>query len=153
MGYVQADPDRAIKNMKDVMTAMKYLQDPTIKSRLIAEKERIAARLKELDEVRMPAFVKVTRTGAIFSKWVSIGLEDYWNRFMRESATTAKDRAVKHIDEYLAVMKEVYVSQTNRDFARQPGNENQALAALLGKIDALDAEWARYKPISWTNPF
>ncbi|KAI0399434.1 hypothetical protein F4802DRAFT_589701 [Xylaria palmicola] len=46
--------DRAVKNLKDVMTAMKYLQDSTIASRLKAQKERIAARLKELDEGKIP---------------------------------------------------------------------------------------------------
>ena len=36
MRYIQGDVNRAIRNIKDVMTALKYLGDSTIQHSLIA---------------------------------------------------------------------------------------------------------------------
>jgi chitinase len=150
--YIQAEPDRAVKNMKDVMTAMKYLQDSTINTRLKAEKERVAARLKELDETKMPSWVRKTGNND-WAKWTSKGLEGKWNSFMKKQATKAKDKAVKYMDDNIKLMKAAYVTEFNKDLAERPGAENEVLKKLIEKIEKLETEWIRYKPNSWGNPF
>lgn len=150
--YLQATPDRAVKNLKDVMTALKYLEDTTIDTRLRAEKERVGARLKELDEVIMPNWVRMTKDKT-WNRWVSVGLEAKWNAFMRQRATSAKDKAVKYMDDNLKSLKDAYVTSYNEEQSKLPGEENATLAVLIEKIKKLDQEWQRYKPISWTNPF
>ncbi|KAM3079706.1 hypothetical protein ACMFMG_006117 [Clarireedia jacksonii] len=147
-----SEPDRAVKNMKDVMTAMKYLGDSTINTRLKAEKERVAARLKELDETKMPSWVRKTGNND-WAKWTSKDLEGKWNIFMKKQATKAKDKAVKYMDDNMKSMKAAYVTKYNKDQAEKPGAENEALKKLIEKIEKLETEWIRYKPISWANPF
>jgi hypothetical protein len=148
-GYMQQDPGRAIKSIKDLISAMKYMQHPAIHSRLVAQKQRIAARLKELDEIRMPAFQRHTGTSN-WHQWTSRGLETMWNQFARSSAASAKTKAVDYIEWILRELKDTYDSPTNRYQASQG---NVELRTLLGKIDAIEAEWNRYQPISWGNPF
>ncbi|KAI0897338.1 glycosyl hydrolases family 18-domain-containing protein [Annulohypoxylon nitens] len=147
-GYIQSEPARAIKNLKDVISAMKYLQDSTINTRLKAEKERIAARLKELDEVRMPNFVKKTGSKS-WSKWTSKGLESEWNTFIKQRATNAKDKAVRYIEDNIQKMKDGYTSDANKEASKT----NPELKTLIEKIEKLEEEWNRYKPNSWQNPF
>ncbi|KAJ2970004.1 hypothetical protein NUW58_g9829 [Xylaria curta] len=150
--YMQSEPDRAVKNLKDVMTALKYMQDPTINSRLKAEKERVAARLKELDEDKMPNWNR-QQGGKAWGRWEKKDLADEWNKFMKQQAEKAKDKAVKYMDDNLKNLEEAYVTSYNEKQADRPGEENQVLKTLLEKIKKLREEWTRYKPISWTNPF
>lgn len=63
IGYVRADPYRAVKNIKDVISALKYMGDTTTRQAFIGQKRRIAARLKELDEEVMPKVQKTRRNG------------------------------------------------------------------------------------------
>ena len=150
--YMEADPDRAVRNLKDVMSAMKYMQDPTIKERLIKEKKRVAARLKELDEDKMPKLVRHTGDEK-WSTWKSQGLEAKWNTFIKERATNAKDKAVKYLDDNIKDLRESYVTSTNKEQAKGPSEAARQLKTIIEKIEKLDAEWKRYKPNSWTNPF
>ncbi len=151
--YERSDPDKAIKNLKDVMTAMKYLQDTDVNTRLIDEKERVAARLKKLDEDLMPKWKRETNSGEEWDKWVSKDLESEWNKFMKAQATKARDKAVKYMDDYIEDLVDAYLTATNENISNKPGEENAILKTLLEKIRKLRDEWKRYKPISWTNPF
>ncbi|KAK7756344.1 hypothetical protein SLS62_001570 [Diatrype stigma] len=151
-GYMQSEPDRAVKNLKDVMTALKYMQDSTINARLKAEKERVATRLKELDEDKMPNWDR-KQGGKSFKRWEKKGLEGKWNSFMKQQAEIAKDKAVKYMDDNLKSLEDAYVTEYNKEQANQPGAENAVLKTLLEKIEKIRDEWTRYKPNSWTNPF
>lgn len=150
--YIKSGPDRAVKNMKDVMTAMKYLQDSTINTRLINEKERVAARLKELDEDRMPNFQRKSSDDN-WARWTSIGLEGKWNTFIKTQAATARSKAITYMDDNLKSLNEGYVTKYNKEQAEKDTEAGRALKTLIEKIEKLDTEWRRYKPISWQNPF
>ncbi|GKT48622.1 chitotriosidase-1 [Colletotrichum spaethianum] len=150
--YMQSEPARAVKNLKDVMTALKYMQDTTINSRLKAEKERVAARLKELDEDKMPNWDR-QQSGRAWGRWEKKDLEGKWNKFMKQQAETAKDKAVKYMDDNLKNLEDAYVTTYNEEQADRPGEENAALKTLLEKIKKVREEWTRYKPNSWENPF
>lgn len=134
------------------MTAMKYLQHSVINQRLIDEKERIAKRLKDLDEVEMPKFVMKTGD-RVWKKWKPVGLEGKWNSFIKKRAQTARDKAIRLMEDKLKDLEEAYVTDYNKEMATHPNPESQALGVLIRKIESLRAEWTRYKPISWTNPF
>lgn len=154
MNRYDADGDEAVKNLKHVLTAMRYLQDSTIASRLIEQKDRIGARLKALDEDKLPAMTRTTRTGGTYGTWVPMDLEGKWNTFMRNKGATARSKAVKHIDDHLEILKEHFLT----DFMRSQADKQEAagdtgLKTLIEKIEKLDEEWTAYKPVSWTNPF
>lgn len=146
--------DRAVKNLKDIITAMRYLQDSTVAATLLRQKQRMAARFKALDEDELPEMVRTTRTGDKYGTWEPMGLEDKWNTFMRDKGATARSKAVKHIDDNLAELKENYLDDFKRSQAdKQEAAGDPGLKTLIGKIEKLDEEWTAYKPVSWRNPF
>lgn len=91
------------------MTAMRYLQDGTVAPTLLRQKRRIAARFKALDEDELPDIVKTTRLGDKYGTWEPIGLEAKWNKSIQDKGATARSKAVKHIDDDLAELKENYL--------------------------------------------
>ncbi|KAI0443525.1 carbohydrate-binding module family 18 [Xylaria telfairii] len=155
MDQYEGEGDRAVKNLKDVMTAMKYLQDSTIASRLKAQKERIAARLKALDEDKMPKLNRFLRNTQIpYGKWQPQMLETRWNTFISNKCATARTKAITHIDEHLSRLMDAFVNDFQKEQAeKQSKKGDDHLKNLIEKIEKFQAEWARYKPISWTNPF
>ncbi|KAI1490115.1 hypothetical protein F5X96DRAFT_694994 [Biscogniauxia mediterranea] len=129
MTQYDSEGNRAVNNLKDVMTAMKYLQDSTIATRLKAQKERIATRLRDLDTGR-------------------------WNTFISDKCATARTKATTHIDAHLGILKESYITDFMKEQAeKQAANGDTDLKNLIERIEKFDTEWTRYKPISWTNPF
>ncbi|KAI0595746.1 carbohydrate-binding module family 18 [Biscogniauxia sp. FL1348] len=154
MAQYVGEGGRAVKNLKDVMTAMKYLQDSTIATRLRAQKERIAARLRDLDTVELPNWRRTKRNGDSYGTWVPVSLEGKWNTFISNKCATARSKAITHIDSYLGILKDGYVTDFKKDQAeKQAAQGDTSLKDLIDKIEKLDAEWTRYKPLSWTNPF
>lgn len=150
--YISKDPDKAVKNLKNVMSAMKYLQDQTINSRLKAAKERVAARLKELDEVEWPKWQRKT-ADKNWAKWKPIGLEKEWTKFIKQQATTASDKAVKYLDNYCKKLMDNYKNNSNEQLAEMDTDAGKSMKTLLEKIKKVDEEWKQYKPNSWKNPF
>jgi chitinase len=153
MRQYDAEGDKGVKNLKDVMTAMKYLQDSTINTRLIAQKERIATRLRELDQDKLPNWMRKNRNGD-YGKWVPLGLENKWNTFVRDKCATARSKAIAHINAHLETLKEGFVTPYHMEQAdAQAAAGDTHLRDLIQKIQMLETEWLRYRPISWTNPF
>lgn len=151
--YMQSAPDRAVKNLKDVMTALRYMQDSTINTRLIAEKERVGARLKELDEDKMPNWARDDADGNAWGRWERKDLQGKWNQFMKQQAENAKDKAVRYMTDNLRNLEDAYVTPSNEKLADMPGEENETLKTLLEKIKKIREEWDAYKPNAWGNPF
>ncbi|KAI0203159.1 carbohydrate-binding module family 18 [Astrocystis sublimbata] len=153
MKQYEGDGDRAVKNLKDVMTAMKYLQDGTIDTRLRAQKVRIANRLRELEQI-MPTWVRKDTKGQSFGQWQPMGLEGRWNTFIRDKCATARTKAVSHINDHMVNLRNGYVNDYQKDQAKkQSANGDDTLKDLIEKVEKIDAEWTRYRPLSWTNPF
>ncbi|KAI0108999.1 carbohydrate-binding module family 18 [Nemania sp. FL0031] len=154
MAQYDGEGDRGVKNLKDVMTAMKYLQDTTIASRLRAQKERIAARLRELDTNLLPNWNRVNRNGGQYGNWVPLNLEGRWNTFISDKCATARTKAVAHIDEHIGRLVQGFVNDFQKGQAeKQAEAGDEHLKNLIEKVEKLQTEWTRYKPISWTNPF
>ncbi|KAI0877792.1 carbohydrate-binding module family 18 [Hypoxylon argillaceum] len=154
MAQYDGEGDRGLKNLKDVMTAMKYLQDDTIATRLRSQKERIAARLRELDTNLLPNWNRVNKNGGKYGNWVPQNLEGMWNTFVANKCATARTKAVTHIDEHLGRLVEGFVNDFQKgqaDVQAQKGDMH--LKNLIEKVEKLQTEWTRYRPISWTNPF
>ncbi|KAK0670020.1 putative glycosyl hydrolases family 18 protein [Cercophora samala] len=169
--YLANTPDDLIKNVKDVMTAMKYMQNADVSKVLVTQKDRIKQRLKDLDEVEMPKFQKHTRDRGQdvekdWHRWTERGLADEWDTWMKTRATRAKDRAVDYIDTWLGKLKkkaedEWHPQQGALEERILKGETlsademalGQRLTDLIGKVVALNAEWERYEPNSWMNPF
>lgn len=150
--YMQADPVRAIKQIKDVMSVFKYHDHPTINSNLVAVKLRIQDRLDELDNQIMPNWVRSPG----WAKWTPMDLAGKWHTYATTVAQRARDKGWKYITDNLRKIREAYISKINRAMAAsaQPGTPSADLAILLDKIDALTREWDAYEPNSWDGrPF
>lgn len=138
--YISSTPDRAVKNMKDVMTALKYMDDGTVRNRLVLQSARIETRLRLLDETALPGWTKVDASGT-WGTWVEIGLGDMWRPWIRQRFQLARDKASTYINRYLAVMETNYIT-----------NNPNPTGTLVGKIQALRQEWDTYRAQAWTNP-
>lgn len=150
--YEKNEPDKAVKNIKDVMTALKYLQDATVSQRLVLQKNRVGVMLNQMDTVYVPQVRKTSRNGA-FANWQAVGLQNQWNTWIRGRADVVRGKAETYISTYIAQLQEGYATPTQRDNANKGGNDPAAVAArtLIGKIDAISAEWNNQA--RWNNPF
>jgi hypothetical protein len=128
-GYIGSDPDKAVKNLKDVMTALKYMGDSTVRESMISEKQPVAARFKQLDEVEMP---KVQRPG--LQKWEKQGLEGYWNTFVRANTQRMLNNAKAHVDDYLKRMVEGTRVTTTRSSPRRGRKRGRRCGRLLRRL-------------------
>ena len=150
--YEQSSPDRAFKNIQDVLTALSYLRDSTVSARLVNQASRAGAMLKSMDETYVPRVKKSGRTGD-YPAWKAVGLESEWNAWIRGRADKVRAKAESYIQTYLGQLQEGYATQAQRDVAEKGGNDPQAVQAraLIEKIDAL-AKAVNAAP-RWNNPF
>lgn len=134
-GYINNNPNKAVQNMKDVLTALRYMDDPAIRNRLVAQSARIEARLNLLDEIALPGWVKTSPGGAAWAQWVPIGLDDAWRPWIRGRFQSARDKAAAHINRYLPVME-----------------ARGGSAVLVNKLQILRQEWNAYSAQPFFNP-
>ena len=50
-------------------------------------------------------------------------------------------------------LNEGFAEKEDREAIEEDSDNARALKVLIGKIDVLDEEWERYKPLVWSNPF
>jgi chitinase len=152
--YLGAQPDKAFKNIKDVISVLRYHMDATVAQRLIDQKNRVGNMMNRLDTVLIPQ-VQVSGRGGNFGRWQAVGLQNRWNTWIRGRANKARVKAETYIETYLERLKDGYASEVQRQVARDgdPGDPLIIAArTLIAKIDALDNEWQNNRP-RWQNPF
>lgn len=147
--YQTQDPDRAFKNIKDVITALRYHSDATVNANLLAQRNRIGARLELLDTAIVPTIQKPNHR-----TWTAVGLRAQWDEWTKTRALQAHEKAIAYIDDYRDKLDLAYATQYQRENAQQGGDDPQAVAsrALIAKIDALNNEWKNNRP-NWVRPF
>ncbi|KAF2003755.1 glycoside hydrolase family 18 protein [Amniculicola lignicola CBS 123094] len=145
--------DSLFKNIKDTIMAIRYHTDATIRTSLIAQKNRVGDRLELLETTYLPNINKDIN-GKIKRTWRYLGLRAEWNTFMRTRAATAITDAFNHVERYLTKLEEGYATQAQRNFANNAGDteDGRNLRGFIAKIDALRAEWNNNRP-TWPNPF
>ena len=131
--YEQQMPDKAIKNMKDVLGALKYHQIPDVRTILLDQASRVGAMLDKMDNEL------VNRQG-----YRKMQLQSKWKLWIKGRADEARSKAETYLEAHLKHLLDVYGSE----YARQ---EKFADTVLLRKIDSLDAAIKGRTP--WVNPF
>ena len=131
--YEQQTPDKAIKNLKDVLSALKYHQIAGVNTILVTQANRVGNMFQTMETEL------ANRPG-----YQPLGLQAAWKTWIKGRADRARTRAETYLTDNMRKLKDGYGS----DYQRQP---QFADTVLLGKIDALDA--AITGRTTWTNPF
>lgn len=97
----------AIGKFRDVLGIYQYHQDKHVASIMKTQVERIGKAFKTMDEEILPN--QLIKYGAIFNKknrprYVSIGLADKWNKFMKAEF----DNRISRIEEWMEVWAKVF---------------------------------------------
>lgn len=139
---MQKEPNRAMRNLKDVLTAYRYHQDATINSNLQKQSKRVGELLDRLDSIELPK-VEIKIKDKKVAKYEKIGLKDMWEGFIQAQAEKAKSKAETYLDKYVAAMKKQV----------DPKNADPVIAGLGPRIEKLEEEVAKMKADPWKNPF
>lgn len=131
--YEQQTPDKAIKNLKDVLSALRYHQIPAVSTILVTQATRVGNMFQtmETELAKRPDYQHA-------------GLQAAWNVWIKGRADRARTRAETYLTDNIQKLNKGYGSA----YQRQP---QFADTVLLGKIDALAAAIAGRT--AWANPF
>ena len=153
--YLLQNPNTAIKNLKDTITAIRYHTDPTISARLVLQKDRVGNMLNQMDTQVVPGIVRTGRAGTQFGQWQPQDLQQEWNRWIRGRAAEALVKAIGHVDKWLPQLEQAYATPVQRDNADRGGDSREAVNARIriGKIDTLRNQWTGNNRPIWPNPF
>lgn len=135
-GYLGATPDRAIQNVKDVLTAYRYHRIQEIQTSLVAQSNRVRDMFNTMDT-------------AILAKnpsYQQLNLGPLWASWMRGRADSARAKAETYMNQWVNALQTGYGSPLQRQ------NPDAARVILLGKIDALATEVTNVINGGWPNP-
>ena len=106
-GYVQSDPDKAIKNVKDVLMAYKYHQQPTIATNWKNQAKRVGEMLTRMDQ-EIP--INVLRNG--YDAYQSMNLEAEWTAWISGRIYVARQKAEQYMEYWVNKLKDGYITAT-----------------------------------------
>jgi len=130
--YVADGGTRAVKNLKDVLTAWNYHRTPAINTILVNQVQRVGNMLNQMETYLAGRDIAYGRQGNLV-RYVPIGLQTKWRIFMQQRVTLARTKADTHMTTWLNKLKDGYTSQLQR------ASTDPDMVTLIGKIDALDA--------------
>lgn len=132
---VNNDPNSAVKNLKDVLTAVKYHKIPAINTILVRQVGRVGSMMEQM-EVFLEGRNDIAygRKGNLL-RYQRAGLKLKWEIFMQKKVTLARSKASTHLTTWLQSLQNAYASATDRANAVAGSDD----AILIAKIDALDA--------------
>ena len=133
--YEQQQPDRAVKNLKDVLSALKYHQIPAVNTILVNQANRVGTMFNQMENVL------ATRPGY---QRPNPNIQTQWKSWIKGRADRARTKADTYLTENLKHLKDGYATDYQRDPQFSDG-------VLLAKIDALEA--AINGRTTWANPF
>ncbi|KAI4122687.1 MAG: hypothetical protein LQ338_005669 [Usnochroma carphineum] len=131
--YEQQTPDKAIKNLKDVLSALKYHQIPAVNTLLINQANRVGNMFDQMETAL------ASRPG-----YQRADLQAKWNSWIKGRTDRARARAETYLTDNMKKLKDGYTSE----YQRQP---KFADPVLLAKIDNLDVAIRGRQ--TWGNPF
>ncbi|KAL8857176.1 MAG: hypothetical protein Q9178_006231 [Gyalolechia marmorata] len=132
--YQTQRPEKAIKNLKDVLSAMKYHQDPVVRTHLINQAARVETKLDDMERIL------AMKTG-----YQPANLGARWRTWIRGRADLARTKAETYLTTHLQTLQDGYTSE----YQQQPQFSPDKV--LLEKINRLAAAIANRQP--WINPF
>src|SRR5580658_5008126 len=86
-GYVQNDPYKALKNIKDVLSAYKYMQITEINNFLVDQSTRVGNMFDAQETYLASIAVPAPRNAGNLDTYVPIGLGNMWRQWVRGRVT------------------------------------------------------------------
>lgn len=150
--YMQQDPEKAVRNLKDCITALRYMADPVISNTLLIQKNRVQARIDLLDQTIIPAMVKPGWQG-----YQPLGLAIRWHDWMHNRAQSAHIKVKTYVARWLRQLQESFATPVQRQNAQKGAEDGSTVAQdtlkFIEKIDILANEWNAYLENQWVPPF
>jgi len=131
--YEQQQPDRAVKNIKDVLSAYKYHQIQAVNDILVRQANRVGAMFRRMENDYL---------AKNYPGYEKIGLQTLWTSWIKGRTDRARTRAETYMKDGVKRLHDGYGSDYNRQFTDP---------VLLAKIDSLTT--AVNGQQSWANPF
>lgn len=141
--YEQSEPDRAVKNIKDVISAYKYHQIQEISANLLKQKNRVGNMFDQMDS--LPSFPAPSGN----QPYQKIGLKAAWDTWISGRAQLARSKAETYMRQWLESLQNGYASE----YQRQIAEDNPDVQELIDKIDALAKEVDSTLKNRWNPPF
>ncbi|KAL8701240.1 MAG: hypothetical protein Q9201_005019 [Fulgogasparrea decipioides] len=101
--YEQQTPDKAIKNLKDVLSALKYHQIPAVSTLLVNQADRVGNMFNQME-----------MTLANRLKYQRANLQAEWNICIKGRADRARTRAESYLTDNIKKLKDGYASEYQR---------------------------------------
>lgn len=137
VGYIQQDPDKAIKNIKDVLMAYKYHQQPTIATYWQNQKNRVGNMLDRMDQL-IPS-----KQDPSYDTYVSMNLESEWNTWINGRVIFARQKAVQYMQYYITKLKDGYLESDRSKIT------DSDVLKRIEKIEKLDAAITQVIGTAW----
>lgn len=131
--YEQQQPDRAIKNIKDVLSAYKYHQIKAVNDILVKQANRVGAMFGRMENDYL---------ANNYPNYEKIGLQALWTSWIKGRTDRARTRAETYMQDGVNRLQAGYGSEYNRQHTDN---------VLMAKIDSLTAAVKAQQ--GWANPF
>lgn len=136
VGYIQQDPDKAIKNLKDVLMAYKYHQQPNITKYWQSQKNRVGDMLERMDQL-IPS-----KQAPSYDTYVSMNLKSEWNIWIEGRVTFARQKAVQYMQNWIKNLKDGYIPSDRSKL-------DSDVLKRIEKIEKLDAAITKVIGTAW----
>lgn len=103
VGYIQQDPDKAIKNVKDVVMAYKYHLQPDIATYWRNQVKRVGDMLERMDQL-IPQ-----KQDPSYETYQSMNLKTEWNTWISGRVYFAQHKAKQYMENWIAKLKDGYI--------------------------------------------
>ncbi|KAI9766214.1 MAG: hypothetical protein M1839_005004 [Geoglossum umbratile] len=145
--YLRGNPEKAAKNVKDVLSAYKYHQFPDVNTILVAQAMRIANMLENLDNNLLPPIHRADSNGNLYSPYRPIGLRNLWMNWIRGRTEAARIKAETHMRDVVSKLQAGYATPELRNSATPQEQE------FITRIDSLATAVNAALANPWFNPF
>jgi hypothetical protein len=139
--WEQATPERAIANIKDVLSAWKYHIDSSISAILLKQRNRVGDQMAAIEK-ELDGLTYTTGRGnnaKTIIPYKQIDLKKEWLLWSSGRLARAKQRAEEYMDTWLDSLKEGYATDFLREEARKHAQDEPNLELMIQRIDKLEA--------------
>ncbi|KAF8252102.1 glycosyl hydrolases family 18 protein-like protein [Wilcoxina mikolae CBS 423.85] len=146
-GFIKNEPDRAVRNIKDVIFAIKYHMDPTISGYLVKQATRVGDMIEKMDVTYVPK-VHPTNSDGTYKDYKSLGLRAEWDAFIKGRAELARTAVETYMTRNIKLLRSQHV-----DITIDPNDPKATDKKILKtKVEKLDKA---IKSVTgkWKNPF
>jgi hypothetical protein len=153
--YEQSQPNKEVRNIKDVLSAYRYHTIPAIRQILLTQRNRVSDMFDAIEDemVRVQlSYQTGGRRPVNIVPYVKIGLKTQWDTWSSGRLSLAKSKAETYMSHYLQSLQNGYATPALRNAAQAAaGKGDNDPQTLIDKIDALATAVGNLP--AWNAPF